>query len=101
MRFRFRFVSLLVLLATSAAAQQGDRKGEVQAPLPSHIQVPPAPVRSPEAIAAALERLLDADLRQRMGEAGRARSLEYTWEAFHRGVRQVVGLEAVEEALPA
>lgn len=30
------------------AAQQGDRQGEVQAPVPSHIVIPPAPILSPE-----------------------------------------------------
>lgn len=59
------------------------------------------PVRSPEAIAERLEQLLDPELRQRMGEAGRARSLEYTWESFHRGFRQAIGLAEGEEALSA
>ena len=57
------------------------------------------PVRSPEAIAARLEELRDPGLRQRMGEAGRARSLAFTWELFHRGFRRAAGLAVREEAL--
>jgi glycosyltransferase involved in cell wall biosynthesis len=59
------------------------------------------PIRSPEALAARLEQLLDPDLRQRIGEAGRARSMDYTWEAFHRGFREAIGLGIGEEALSA
>ena len=36
-------LSLLTLLA-----QSGDKKGELQPPLPPHIKVPPAPVLTPE-----------------------------------------------------
>ncbi|HEX9784693.1 MAG TPA: hypothetical protein VGA56_18450, partial [Opitutaceae bacterium] len=41
-----RFLLLLFgpLLIVSVFAQQGDRPGEVQKPLPEHIQVPPSPV---------------------------------------------------------
>ncbi len=38
----------LLTLARLAPAQQGDRPGEAQAALPSHWQIPPAPVLSPE-----------------------------------------------------
>jgi glycosyltransferase involved in cell wall biosynthesis len=48
------------------------------------------PIRSPEAIAEALERLADPELRARMGAAARARSLEYDWSVFRRAFRDVV-----------
>ncbi len=35
-------------LSVPLTAQQGDREGEVQAPVPDHIVIPPAPVLSPE-----------------------------------------------------
>lgn len=35
-------------LATAAWGQAGDRPGETQNPVPDHIQIPPAPVLSPE-----------------------------------------------------
>src|SRR5688500_11999193 len=42
----------LFLLTTAFAApvfsQRGDKRGEEQKPLPDHIKVPPAPVRTPE-----------------------------------------------------
>lgn len=38
----------LLALACFAPAQEGDRPGEAQAALPSHWQIPPAPVLSPE-----------------------------------------------------
>ncbi len=40
-------VALALLLITSLRAQSGDRRGEEQAPVPSHIKIPPAPVRTP------------------------------------------------------
>src|SRR6185503_499104 len=36
-----------VLVLASGFAQNGDRRGEVQAPLPENISVPPAPVLAP------------------------------------------------------
>src|SRR5581483_6112794 len=45
-----RLPRLALLLAMSAAplfGQNGDRRGEVQAPLPDNFKVPPAPVLSP------------------------------------------------------
>ncbi len=42
------FVALLSLLAVPVFAQRGDRAGEVQAPPPAHLVIPPAPVLSPE-----------------------------------------------------
>lgn len=41
-------VCVLCLLSGLAAAQEGDRPGEPQAALPSHWQIPPAPILSPE-----------------------------------------------------
>src|ERR1043165_1381226 len=43
-----RLATILCLLAASAVAQRGARKGEVQAPVPAPIVVPPAPVLTPE-----------------------------------------------------
>ncbi len=43
----FRSVLLLAFLVTSLSAQNGDRRGEVQAPLSEAIKVPPAPVLTP------------------------------------------------------
>ncbi len=51
------------------------------------------PLRSPEAIAARLDELQhDPALRERMGAAARARSEEFTWEAFRRNFRIQLGL---------
>jgi mono/diheme cytochrome c family protein/glucose/arabinose dehydrogenase len=36
-----------VLSSAALLAQSGDRSGEEQAPLPAHVKVPPAPVRTP------------------------------------------------------
>lgn len=44
---------LLALLCAAAAAQRGDRAGEEQPPLPAGIDVPPAPVLSPQQALAA------------------------------------------------
>jgi mono/diheme cytochrome c family protein/glucose/arabinose dehydrogenase len=47
----FRFLCLFLSLSISTAslhAQRGDKKGEEQKPLPDHIKVPPAPVRTPQ-----------------------------------------------------
>lgn len=41
---RFAFVSLLALLAAPLFAQNGDKAGELQRPLPDHLVIPPAPV---------------------------------------------------------
>ena len=43
-----RFVPVAVLLAAPLLAQRGDRAGEVQAPPPAHIVIPPAPVLTAE-----------------------------------------------------
>ena len=51
------------------------------------------PVRSPEAIAARLEDLASPGLRRRMGAAARFRSLEFTWQAFHRSFRSAAGFD--------
>lgn len=46
-----RFVALPCLLASVSLAQSGDRGGEVQAPPPAHIKIPPAPIlRAEEAL---------------------------------------------------
>lgn len=42
-----RHLLILPLLLTPALAQRGDRAGEVQAPPPAHIKIPPAPVLTP------------------------------------------------------
>ncbi|MEO5959912.1 MAG: hypothetical protein ABIR80_12405, partial [Opitutaceae bacterium] len=44
----FRAGVPLFLFALPLFAQNGDKKGEVQKPLPEHIKVPPAPILSPE-----------------------------------------------------
>ncbi len=43
---------VLPLLLAPLCAQSGDRRGETQAPVPAHIKIPPAPVRTPEQEAA-------------------------------------------------
>src|SRR4051812_35116149 len=43
-----RLAPILGLCLASLFAQQGDRKGEVQAPLPENIKTPPAPILTPE-----------------------------------------------------
>ena len=45
---RFRILFLLPTLTTALLAQNGDKAGEVQAPLPDHLQVPPAPTLTAE-----------------------------------------------------
>jgi glucose/arabinose dehydrogenase/mono/diheme cytochrome c family protein len=47
-----RTLPCVVMLAAPVFAQNGDRAGEEQAPLPAHIVVPPAPVLTPEQEAA-------------------------------------------------
>lgn len=47
-----RLLPLVVIPFAALFAQSGDRTGEVQAPLPVHIKVPPAPVRTPDEQAA-------------------------------------------------
>ncbi|QDV09357.1 Cytochrome c-552 precursor [Planctomycetes bacterium Poly30] len=42
------FFAFLTSIAAPAAAQNGDRKGEVQGDLPADLVIPPAPVLSPE-----------------------------------------------------
>ncbi len=51
---RFLAACLPILLAP-LLAQSGDKRGEVQAPVPAHIKVPPAPVRTPEQEAASFK----------------------------------------------
>jgi glucose/arabinose dehydrogenase len=41
------YALLTLLCTTSLLAQRGDKRNEQQAPLPDHIQVPPAPIRTP------------------------------------------------------
>ena len=41
-----RLLSLVCLSATLAWAQNGDKPGEVQAPPPSHLEIPPSPILS-------------------------------------------------------
>lgn len=47
-RLPCRVFAFALLAATPLLAQNGDKKGEVQRPLPDHIQVPPAPVLTPQ-----------------------------------------------------
>lgn len=50
------------------------------------------PIRDPGAIADRLRRLhADPEERRRMGEAGRLRSQEYSWEAYERRIVHIVG----------
>lgn len=55
MRCFLWLVSLMFASLAPLSAQQGDRKGETQTPLPEHIKAPPAPVRSPEEEAATFQ----------------------------------------------
>ena len=48
MLFRPFWILIPVTFAATLFAQGGDKKSEEQAPLPSHIKVPPAPVLTPE-----------------------------------------------------
>jgi hypothetical protein len=41
-------LAALVVLASPLLAQNGDRPGETQAPLPGHLRIPPTPVLSAE-----------------------------------------------------
>lgn len=43
-----RYATLVCALVSPLLAQKGDRAGEVQAPLPEHIVIPPAPVLTAE-----------------------------------------------------
>ncbi len=43
-----RYSLPVLILCTPLLAQEGDRPGEVQAPLSTHIEIPPAPILSPE-----------------------------------------------------
>jgi len=53
MRRSHRLLALLLpVLVAPLLAQSGDKRGEAQAPLPAHIEIPPAPVRTPEQEAA-------------------------------------------------
>lgn len=45
---RRRLLLLLPLSLAPLCAQQGDRDGEVQAPPPAHLVIPPAPILTPE-----------------------------------------------------
>src|SRR5688572_24403455 len=43
-----RSLTCLALTVAPLCAQNGDKRGEEQKPLPAHIKVPPAPVLTPE-----------------------------------------------------
>ena len=43
-----RLLPLVVILVAPLAAQNGDKRGEAQNPLPANIKIPPAPVRRPD-----------------------------------------------------
>ncbi len=106
-----RLLSLLALPYAALFAQSGDRKGEVQAPLPAHIKVPPSPVRTPAEQATSFElapgfriELVAADplvgdpIAMQFGPDGRLWVLEmrgYMPNADGEGEREPVGTVAV------
>jgi len=106
-----RLLSTLIGTFTTLWAQSGDKRGEDQKPLPAHIQVPPAPVRSPAAEAAsftlapgfraelvAAEPLLGDPIALQFGPDGRAWVLEmrgYMPNIDGTGEREPVGMVAV------
>jgi mono/diheme cytochrome c family protein/glucose/arabinose dehydrogenase len=106
-----RLLPLVVLSLAPVFAQRGDRKGEVQAPLPVHIKVPPAPVRTPAEQAAtfklapgfraelvAADPLVGDPIALQFGPDGRLWVLEmrgYMPNADGTGEREPVGMIAV------
>jgi glucose/arabinose dehydrogenase/mono/diheme cytochrome c family protein len=106
-----RLLFTLIGTFTTLWAQSGDKRGEDQKPLPAHIQVPPAPVRSPAAEAAsftlapgfraelvAAEPLLGDPIALQFGPDGRAWVLEmrgYMPNIDGTGEREPVGMVAV------
>ena len=111
---KMRVLRLLVLTTICTVpllAQRGDKKGEEQKPLPEHIEVPPAPVRTPEEEAATFKlvpgfraELIAADplvgdpIAMQFGPDGRLWVLEmrgYMPNADGIGEREPVGIVAV------
>ena len=106
-----RFLPLLPLLLAPLLAQNGDRQGEKQEPLPAHIKVPPAPVLTPEQGLASLKlapgfraELVAADplvgdpIAVQFGPDGRLWVLEmrgYMPDADGKGENEPVGMIAV------
>ncbi len=108
-----RALPLLLALLAPAAAQQGDVPGEEQPPLPAHLAVPPAVVRTPrEALElfalppglrielAAAEPLVEDPVQAVFDEDGRLWVCEmrgYMPDAEGRGEHEPVGVIAVLE----
>ncbi|MES2697741.1 MAG: c-type cytochrome [Verrucomicrobiota bacterium] len=104
-------MSLAALSVAPVLAQSGDKKGEEQAPLPDHLQVPPAPVRSAVEEAAsfklapgyraeliAVEPLIGDPIAMQFGPDGRLWVLEMRGlmpNVEGEGEREPVGMVAV------
>jgi mono/diheme cytochrome c family protein/glucose/arabinose dehydrogenase len=102
---------LTLIFSASLLAQRGDKRGEEQKPLPEHIQVPPAPVRTPDEEAAtfklapgfraelvAADPLVGDPIAMQFGPDGRLWVLEmrgYMPNADGVGEREPVGQVAV------
>ncbi len=105
-----RALTLLFLSAASLLGQSGDKRGEEQKPLPEHVQVPPAPVRTPAEEAAtftlapgfraeliAADPLIGDPIAMQFGPDGRLWVLEmrgYMPNADGTGEREPVGIVA-------
>ena len=110
MRF-LRPLFFTIILAAPLLAQRGDKRGEEQKPLPEHIRVPPAPVRTPDEEAAtftlargfraelvAADPLVGDPIAMQFGPDGRLWVLEmrgYMPNADAIGEREPVGMVAV------
>ncbi len=106
-----RSASPIVLLTVPLLAQRGDRGGEVQAPPPAHIKIPPAPVLTPaEALktfklapgfrieAVATDPLVGDPIAMQFGPDGRLWVLEmrgYMNDADAKGEDQPLGVVSV------
>jgi mono/diheme cytochrome c family protein/glucose/arabinose dehydrogenase len=106
-----RLLVLTVIFSASLLAQRGDKRGEEQKPLPEHIKVPPAPVRTPDEEAAtfklapgfraelvAADPLVGDPIAMQFGPDGRLWVLEmrgYMPNADGIGEREPVGKVAV------
>lgn len=111
MTFLSRVLPLLALSVAPLLAQNGDKRGEEQQPLPAHIKVPPAPVLTPDQEAAtftlpagfraelvAADPLIGDPIAMQFGPDGRLWVLEmrgYMPDADATGEREPVGQVAV------